>query len=492
MGATFNTYNIATTGMYVNQAGLSVVSNNLSNVTTTGYSRQQMVSSEIVVSKSGGTSYSCGTSLEQIYRTRDTFLDQTYRQINAKTEYYNTKNALLEDGQKLLNEYGTNSSSTTAAENGLQQTIKDFFDGWEQLSKDAGSQSTRGTVVEYADSLVETFNQINTQITEMQQDAGNRVKDAVQSLNAMAEKVVALNKAIARAETNNSQDGNLRDQRDALIDQMSALVNISVTEQANGALNVSIGGVSLVQGDTTHTLQTVEDGTGKIEVQWAELGIPADISSGSLKANLEESDQSTFTAITGSGYDFSPQGSSSLSDLRQGLNDLITTIVTQVNTLVQSGKDLYGNTGEALFVQIDPNKPLAIGNIQVNPAITADVNKIAAGTSGSVDDPTIAAAIKNLTDKDIFSYGGLSMTSTNFYESLVSWISTTGETASSNYDTQNLLLQQAAAQKNSISSVSQDEEMSKMIVYQNAYNASARVLSAIDSLLTDLIIKLGG
>lgn len=490
MGATFNIYNIATTGMFVNQAGLSVVSNNLSNVATTGFSRQQMVSSEIIVPKSDGTSYGCGSSVEKIYRARNSFLDQAYRQVNGKAQYYNTKHSLVEDAQKLLNEYGANSGGKMASQNGLQQTIKKFFNSWDQLVKDSGSQSTRGTVVEYAVALTDTFNQINTQLTEMQQDAGSRVKDGVASLNDLAEKVVKLNKKIAQVETGKSENGNLRDQRDALLDKMSSLANISVGEQANGALNVSIGGVALVQGYTMQPLKVVTD-EASLQVQWAELGISANISSGSIKANLEEADQRGVAAITDPAYNFTAQSSSSIANLRQGLNDMLSTIAKQVNTLLQTGKDYYGNAGEAMFVKIDKNKPLELGNIQVNANILSNVNKIAAGTSGAVSDYTVASAINGLQDKKIFSFDGLSMTITDFYQSLISWISTTGKTAGSNYDTQNTLLQQTSNQKNSISSVSQDEEISKMIVYQNAYNANARVLSTMNSLISDLINKLG-
>lgn len=490
MGATLKIYNIATTGMYVNQAGLSVVSNNMSNVATTGFSRQQMVSSETIVSQADGTSYGCGSSMEKIYRARDSFLDQSYRQINGKAQYYSTKQSLLENAQKLLNEYSTSSSSTTASQNGLQQTIKNFFNSWSQLAKDSGSQSSRATVVEYAKALTDTFNQINTQLTEMQQNAANRVKDGVTSLNDLAKKVAMLNKQIAAVENGKSENGNLRDQRDALLDQMSSLANISVSEQANGALDVSIGGVALVQGNTTHTLKVVEE-NAVLEVGWAELGISASISSGSIRANLEEADQSGVTAITAAAYNFTTQSGSSIANLRQGLNDMVSTIVNQVNALLQTGKDYYGNTGIAMFETIDKNKPLELGNIQVSADISSDVNKIAAGTSGAVSDATVASAINGLQEKKIFSFDGLTMTNTDFYQSLISWISTTGSTASSNCDTQNALLQQASNRKSSVSSVSQDEEISKMIAYQNAYNASAKVLSTVDTLIGELISKLG-
>ncbi|MBU2703568.1 flagellar hook-associated protein 1 FlgK [Sporomusaceae bacterium BoRhaA] len=487
MGSTFNIYNIATTGMYVNQASLSVVSNNLSNITTPGYSRQQIASAEKII---GGTPYGCGAGVNEICRARDSFLDQTYRQVNGKTSYYNRKYALLEDGQKLLNEYGNYDNSTSSSK-GLQQTIKNFFDSWDQLSNDAGSQSTRSTIVGYATALVNTFNQINTQLTEMQQDAGNRVNDSVDSLNNGAQDLVALNKEIMLAENNGGENGNLRDQRDALLDKMSSLANISVAEQPNGALNVSIGGVTLVQGDMTHTLTVVETGT-TLQVKWAELDMDAGISSGTIRADLEEADQSAAKFLTGEAtYNFVPQSSSTLTDLRQGLNNLMTTIANKVNSLLQSGKDLYGNSGEALFVKINSNASLGLGNIQLNPAVASDMNKIAAGTSGAKSDYTVAAKITGLQNEKMFSSDGLSMTGTDFYQSLLSWISTMGNTAGSNYDTQGTLRVQVGTQRDSISSVSQDEEMSKMIIYQTAYNASARVLSTADTLISDLIKQLG-
>ena len=81
---------------------------------------------------------------------------------------------------------------------------------------------------------------------------------------------------------------------------------------------------------------------------------------------------------------------------------------------------------------------------------------------------------------------------TDFYQTLVSWVSTTGDTVDSNYDTQDTLLQQAESQRQSTAGVSEEDELSKMITYQNAYNASARVLNTMDALIGDMIDDLGG
>ena len=145
----------------------------------------------------------------------------------------------------------------------------------------------------------------------------------------------------------------------------------------------------------------------------------------------------------------------------------------------------------ALFVKTDDTKAFMVGNIHLNTAITNDNNKLATGTTGEASDNTIAKKISAILDDKDFTYENSKMDVTGYYQSLISWASTAGDTASSNYDTQNTLLQQAESQRESVSSVSEDEEMSKMIVYQNAYNASARVLNTIDSLIGGLIDDFG-
>jgi flagellar hook-associated protein 1 FlgK len=467
MSSTFNTYNIATTGMYVNQAGLTAVGNNLANVNTAGYSRQQMVSAEKVIDGPNGTSYGSGAGVAEIYRARSRFLDDAYRQVNGRNEYYNAQNALLEDAQKLLNEYSVRYG------NGLQKILNDFFNSWNQLAKDPSSRATRQTVTESAGTLADVFSQIDLQLAQMQQDAGSRATDGVDRLNALAVQVADLNRRLAGTETGGNENGNLRDRRDALLDEMSALAAITVSEQGNGAVLVSLGGVSLVDRSAVHTITYEEIGTA-IKVKWANGG-KAELAEGIINGNREEADQ------TGS----------VLAKLRQGLNELLSTIATGVNSLLESGKDLSGNPGTDLFVKSNGNGPLAAGNIRVNPAITADVNKIAAGASGAADDAIVAAKIGELQKEKVFHYDGLALSATGYYQALVSWLATTGETAGGNCDTQGTLLRQVRNQRDGLSSVSLDEEMSKMIMYQNAYSASARVLSTVDKLLGDVIERMG-
>lgn len=491
MSSTFTGYSIAVSGMMVNQSGLSVTSHNLANVNTTGFSRQRMVSQETTISQTSGVSWGSGTSVEEIKRARSQFLDQTYRQQNATLSYWEAKSTTITDIQQFLSEF---SSDDGTSDNGFQQTMQDFFDSWDQLASDPSSQSARSSVREAANTLIGTITQIAEQLTQLQQDCVTNVLDAVDDLNDMAGQVADLNMQIMQTEAAGSDANDLRDQRDQLIDRMSSLSNITVSEQSNGMVNISINGVSLVQGKQSYTLAAAGDGSTEnpLAVRSVEFDTAVKITGGSIKAYLEDADQTGMATIEDADipYDMTASGDSSISNLWQALNDLITTIALKVNELQSSGTGLDGSTGIAFFSPVDENKPLSLSNIQVNPVLE-DLDAIAAGTSGASGDNAIASQIAELNAQEYFEMNGLMMDMDTFYQSVISWLGTTGEQASGYYDTQASLLSQIDTQRQSVSAVSMDEEMSKVVMYQNAYNASARVLKMMDSLLEEVIAGLG-
>jgi flagellar hook-associated protein 1 FlgK len=480
--------------MYVSQAGLAATSNNLANVNTTGASLVTVALSEDATVLSSGTSVGSGVSVASITRVRDLLLDSTYRTQNSKNSYLAVKSGNLEYMDEILSEFDSDSSDSDAGTSGVQQSIEDFFSSWEDLSTDSSTESTRAAVVEAATSLLSTLTGIDEQLQQLQQDAVTGVKDGVDSLNDLATQVADLNTQITQAEAGGGEASYLRDQRDTLLDQMSAYADIKVTE-SNGVLQVTLGGVNLVSGATTHTLTVEGDGStdNPLTVKWDDLDCKASISSGSIKAYLEDADQTGYTSIAASDlpYDFTTDATSSISTLRQALNDLITTLATKINSLSTSGVDLDGNAGLDFFTAIDSSQPLSITNIQVNPELVADTDKIVAASSDEDGDNSIASAICDLDTESCYQADGLSLDITNFYAAVTSWLGTAGDNAASSYETQTELVDQIDSQRQSVSSISIDEEMSSMIIYQNAYAASARVLSTIDAMIADMIDEIG-
>lgn len=497
MGSTFGIYSVAYSGMYVNQAALAATSTNLANAETTGASKVQVAGAEKNTVQASGTSTGDGVSVASITRSRDRFLDSTYRVQNAGATYLSVKSGNLEYISEILSEYDTVTSAddTATTTSGVEAAVEAFFDAWESLSTDSSSESVRTEVVAAGVDLVTMLTAIDTELKQLQADAVTGVQDGVDSLNDLAEQVAELNGQIFQAESGGGEASYLRDQRDVLLDEMSALANISVSE-SSGTLKVTLGGSTLVNGDKTHALVVEGTGTGSdpLTVKWADSDAEAKITSGSIKAYLEEADQTGYETINASDipYDFTTSATSSISTMRQALNDLITTLAINLNSLSTSGVDLNGDAGLDFFTVIDASQPLSIANIEVNPELVNDSDKVVASSSDEDGDNTIADKICDL-DSDTASYssGGLSLTITQFYAAVTSWLGTAGDSAASSYTTQAALTAQVDSQRQSVSAISTDEEMSNMIMFQNAYAASARVMSTIDTLLGDLIEEIG-
>lgn len=496
MGSTFGTYNVAYSGMYVSQSGLATATSNLANISTTGASRVRVANADLSTTLADGTATVGGVDVASITRARNELLDATYREENGDASYWSVKNGNLEYMQELLSEFtGTDTDDDGVDDNGLQQMITDFFNDWEELSKDPSSESNRQAVTEAAASLLSSLSELDSQLQQLQQDAVNSVQDGVDALNDYAQQVAALNQQISDAEAGGKGEATyLRDQRDELLDEMSALANIS-TSETNGVFQVTIGGMTLVNGSTTHTLAVDGDGstTNPLTVKWANTDTEAEITSGSIKAYLEDADQTGYATIDSSEipYNFAADAASSISNLRQALNDLVTTLATEINSLHSSGTGLDGSTGLDFFTTVDSTQPLSITNIQVNPDLVDDPDKVAASASGDEGDNTIAENIYDLSSEDCFTFNGLSMDTTDFYQTLISWVGTAGSNAESNYETQTELVEQVDAQRQAVSSISIDEEMENLIKYQNAYAASAKVLSTVDQLIGDLMDNIG-
>lgn len=491
MGSTFSGYSIAVSGMYVSQSSLAVTSNNLANINTTGYSRCRTVNAEKATSQTGGIANGDGVEISEINRIRNQLYDKTYRQQNAKSNYWSVKETNLEEIQTILNEFSTDDGTS---DDGLQQTIQNFFASWEELAKDPSSLSCRQSVIEYAESLVDLITTIDEQLQHIQQDSADQVKTGVDTLNELAQQIADLNAQIVKTEVSGVEASDLRDQRDNLLDEMSAYVDITVTEHANGSVMVSLGGVSIVDGTNLHTLAVSGDGSmsNPLQVYWEELGCEADIANGGILAYLEDADQNGVNSISSADipYNYTAGTSSSISNLRQGLNDLITSIAVKINALHSTGAGLDGSTGLDFFVVADASQPLSSSNIVVNPELD-DPNKLAAGTSGEEGDNTIASAISGVMSEEVFYFDGLLMDGSSFYESLVSWVATAGSTAAGYYANYSNLVLQVDTQRMSLSSVSLDEEMANMIMYQKAYSASSRFLNLVDNLIGEMIAALG-
>ena len=488
VGTIWSGYSVSYAGMSTAQRSLGVTSSNLSNTNTEGYTRKRAVGEEVCVSGSGNA-VGIGVNVQSILRIRNQFLDLQYRQQNTQTGYSQGKNALLENLQEVVDEFNAPKGET---DTGLQQTMTDFFNSWTELAKDPSSASAKSSVLETADALVGTFNEISTTLQTFRESMADNVRDGVKDVNTLAGKITELNQRILEAETHNVEASDLRDARDLLIDKVSGLVNVTASEQNNGMVNLYVNGISLVNGNTAREMEVT--GNTDLKVQWKGLDENVSLTGGSLKAYMEEADPAGTETVTAIPHDWqTTQNASALTTLTNGLNDLATTIALAVNKIynMDPANALYDATKD--FFQPASGSVMKLGNIKVSDTIKADYTTIKANSDGTAGNNDVAKQIGAvLNDGQYFKCDGIEMTLGTFYSAAISWLGTAGDTAAAEYNTQSGLLTQIEGQRKDLSAVSMDEEMSTMLTYQHAYSASARVMNVVDTLVAGLIADLGG
>lgn len=245
----FFEFNIAMSGLFAAQRGLQVTSNNITNATTTGYSRQQLSqTASTPLSGIGVGMTGTGVSTTGITRVRDSYIDSKLWTQNARLGEYNikvTQNSLIEGV------YGEPSDS------GFTAVFNDLFNAVSNLSKEPGSGEAKVALKEEIISFTKYYNNISSSLGQYQQDLNYELKATVGEVNTLAARIQNLNKQIFESEMFGDDANSFRDERDLCIDRLSQIVNVEATEyeeNINGQtvkkFKVRIAGQTLV--DHTH------------------------------------------------------------------------------------------------------------------------------------------------------------------------------------------------------------------------------------------------
>jgi flagellar hook-associated protein 1 FlgK len=265
MPSQFFGLNIAYSGLTAANAALNTTSNNIANVETTGYSRQQVTQAASDALRVF-TTYGCagaGVDVLAIERVRDEFYDVKYWDNNANTGEYNMKQYYM----KQVEDYFTDSSTIP----GFKSIFDDMMSALEEVQKQSGTATTKSQFIGYASNLTQYFNSMSGNLQQVQKDVNQEIKLKVDEINSLASEIATLNKQINVIEIDGKAQANeLRDQRANLIDQLSAIVDVEVTETpvydsnnpdrltgANRYLVRIAGGQTLVDTNEYNTLECV-------------------------------------------------------------------------------------------------------------------------------------------------------------------------------------------------------------------------------------------
>lgn len=309
MPSQFFGLNIAYTGLTAANASLNTTANNISNAETEGYSRQEAVQ-EANLALRTYTTYGCagaGVNTTSIERIRDEFYDTKYDDNQSNLGEQTVKAYYMES----LENYFTDDDDNA----GFNTTFNLMFDALEELQKNAGDTSTKAQFVEYAQSLCDYFNNVSTQLSELQKDVNMEIKDTTSRINSIAEQIASLNKQINVIELSGSQANELRDKRALLVDELSEYVSVETTETpikdtannydtgANRYMVTIAGGQVLVDTNEYNTIECVaretnetmnqSDATGLYDLQWsngADFNLYSTLIGGKLQGLIEMRD----------------------------------------------------------------------------------------------------------------------------------------------------------------------------------------------------------
>ncbi|SFE65015.1 flagellar hook-associated protein 1 FlgK [Thermoanaerobacter thermohydrosulfuricus] len=477
--STFQGLEIAKTGLFVSQKALDVTGHNIANANTPGYTRQVVDMASIAppttfgMYDQWGKAIGEGVKIQDIRQIRDQFLDNQFRRENKFLGEWETKAQVLAAVEDIFNE---------PSDSGINTVLNDFFNSLQELSKNPEILTVRAEVRERAIALADTFNTVYQHLYDKLNELNSTIQSRISEINSYADRISKLNNEIYRFELTGQTANDLRDQRNLLVDQLSKLVNITTYEDSNGNFRIDIAGQALVDGSTAFTMSM--DSTGN--VVWDLTGTSVNPSSGILKGLLDMRDGDGTNGIKGVPYYINEW------------NKLAYSIAKEINAVHESGYGLDGSHDIPLFGGFDTtgaydSKVQYAQLIKVSSQILASdgLQKIAAASDPNAlpGDNTNALQLIGLRDIPIQGLNGA--TFDDFARSLISNLGVDAQQANMMQQNQQVMVKQIDLNRQSVSGVSLDEEMTNMLKYQKSYAASARVITVMDELLDTLINRMG-
>jgi flagellar hook-associated protein 1 FlgK len=471
---------IAKAALQANQIAMEVVSHNIANVNTKGYTRQRAVLDSETPVSFNRIKIGMGVKVASVHQAFDQNTTRAIRQNTSSLNEYQTEASVLSQLESLFNEIGDST---------LSNTMNDFWNAWQDVADNPGGIVERTALLQKAEILAQKFNSLSNDLTQIKNNMNTNLHMGMEKINELTEKIAHLNETIVAAEADKTTANDLRDQRNRLLEDLSSWLGNVDVEQENGSVTIQTGdGVLLVDGNQHWELSTQGD-----SIYWD--NIPTDVSKkltgGQIGGWLDMRDEVV------------PQ-------YLANLDELAGTIIDQVNTLHTAGYPISGGTGRYFFqdFQTAPLVPNP-GNFQgaaAYMALSSDVldhpeNIAAGGLSGDPGDNENAMEIAALQTNESLSIrkwtignrGGSASSSLettamdDYYQTLVGEIGITTEAANENQSFVQSMVDNLEDLRDSISGVNLDEEMTELLKLQRTYEANSKIISIADQMLESLM-----
>jgi flagellar hook-associated protein 1 len=593
---------IASRALRTEQTLVDVTNQNVANVNTPGYTRQDAVVKAtlpypIPVFQMAGTPGQLGTGVEvaEVNRARDQFTDYQYRNQVASQGNWDAQNTALQQIEAVVNEPSSTSLSTV---------MSTYWQSWQEVANSPSDVSVRANLLEQGTAVAQTFQSTAQHLLQQQRDVDTQIKLSVDDINNYATQIANLNVQISQVESGGMKANDLRDQRDVLVDKLAQNIKISTVENPDGEESIYVGGHQLVDRNTAHAMGLDTTSGPFARVVWKDTSAtPAPsvtVADGKLAGLIFMRDG------VPAGSPPNPMTTEGIQGRINALNDLASRLIQSVNAVHAAGVGIDGTSGlnffsgkDATDIAVDPSltadhiaaarmtgtgsqyshaagdssnaialaqiqnalsqrstgltngqtvgsatvKGVDVGHASVNTAFTVSVSagspptvtlsdgtntrtasytvasNTADGTapaqdiytidtgSAGVNDPglgmglgvritiavahgtTAAAALANLNGQTVATQGPTTLA--DQYAQEIASIGVKASTAQSQANNQQVMVTHLDNQRQQSGGVSLDEEATKLVQYQRAYEAAAHVVTVVDSMLDTLINHTG-
>ncbi len=467
--------NTARSGMLAAQRAVEVTANNVANAGTEGYTRQRVEQSTMIPARFTEGEFGAGVRVEGTTRARDVFLDAAYRRASSDAAGGGVRAGSLSRMEALLNE---------PADDGISAALDTFYNAWSDLAARPTSTSARAAVQQAGAALAEQINRVGDQLAQLSGEIRTRLDASVSEVNDLTTAIAEMNRNIVALESDGNSANTLRDARDLKLDRLAALTGAEVIERDNGSVGVLVNGLMLVDGIDRRELAATTIG-GAIEVT------RADLPSRPLQIGGELGGLRT-TSV------------GDIPRMQAELDAFARGVVDGVNALHRSGVTWSGtppvSAAAGDFFASDPllapeDDPLRTARgIRLDSAIAASPEAIAASPAAATGpgDASLALQLSQLRDTPVafITADGAPLATESmgdFFRRVATDTAFLTRSVADRADVDAALTTQADTRRQEVSGVSVDEELVRLIKFQQAYAAAARMISTVDQMSQTLL-----
>ncbi|MBV1836143.1 flagellar hook-associated protein FlgK [Acetobacter estunensis] len=508
---------IATSGLEGTQYALGVVSQNVSNASTTGYVEE---TAQLNSRDSAGTG--SGVKIGLTTRVVNDALQSSLYTQNATVEALTVKSNSLASITALQGSTSSDSGSTAT----LSDELGNLSNAFSSLVSTPNDSTALNTVISDAGTVVSTINDLSSAYQTQRQQAQDSIVSDVATVNTDLTTIGVLSKQIMLLKVQGQSTADLENQRASAMSDLSSQLSVTFTETSQGDMLVkTANGTQLPtyptqDGQTLSTYPTSDSDTSSttaIKTDQPTSTWPLSTSSEELQVTSTTSGTATGSYIPGITLDINGTDTNITSDLTGGslganieLRDTVyPKMQAQLDSFSYALASRFSTAGLSLFTDANGNVPSSTTNaetptgivglsstIEVSPTISADTSLLAPDGSTSVATNILSTAFTDTTaapSTDLGVDGNIStgysgnLTLANLATTLTSAQAQVASDTSSNLTSATTVQTSLTSSVSSVSSVSVDNEMSKIVALQNAYEANAKIVTTVQSMFTALL-----